>query len=391
MGQIPYARQWIDEEDVAAVAAVLRSDWLTQGPTVAAFEQRLCEVTGARHAVAVSSGTAALHLAALALDLGPGDVGVTSPITFAASSNALLYAGADAAFADVDPRTGVMALEGAEDRLRELARGGRKGVLIPVSYSGRVADLPGLQALAREHGWRVVEDAAHSLGGTYRATDGGTHASGSCAHTEMAILSFHPVKHVCCGEGGAVTTNEDGLAERLRSLRSHGIRRPNAPDSADPSAPGWLYEQTELGYNYRITDLQAALGISQLRRLPGFVDRRRALAARYTAAFSGAPFQGRMVLPGPDAGHAWHLYVVHFRDEAERTAAWAFLRARGIFTQVHYVPVYRHPYYERRYGEQRLAGAEAFYRGCLSLPLYPKLQDSEQDAVIAALAEFLMR
>jgi len=385
---LPYGRQWIDNDDIAAVAAVLRSDFVTQGPAVAEFETALAAVTGAKHAVVVSSGTAALHLACLALDLGPGRTGITSPITFAASANCFLYTGARAVFVDVDAVTGLM-LPGilAAELERRSAAGEPPGVVIAVSLAGRVPDLPALAATCAHHGWTLVEDAAQSLGGTYQAGRE-MHASASCAHTRAAILSFHPVKHICTGEGGAVVTNDDALAARVRRLRTHGIERPAAGTATAANEGGWFYEQHELGYHYRLTDIQCALGTSQLRKLPRFLDRRRALAARYSAALADGSCARVLRAPAFDPGHSYHLYVVHFLRPDWRRAAYDFLAERGIRAQVHHIPVYRHPYYRARFGAMTLPGAEAFYGGCLSLPLYPAMTDADQDRVVATLAEF---
>jgi perosamine synthetase len=384
---IPYARQWIDQDDIDAVVDVLRSDFLTQGPAIARFEAALAEVTGARHAVAVSSGTAALHLACLALDLGPGRAGVTSPITFAASANCFLYCGARAAFADVDPDTGLMTAASLDAVLtRETAAGTPPGVVVAVSLAGCTADLPALAAVCAHHGWTLVEDAAHSLGGHY-VCDGAGIRSGSCRHTHAAILSFHPVKHITTGEGGAVLTNDDALAARLRRLRTHGIEKP-APGSAGAAEGGWFYEQVELGFHYRLTDIQAALGGSQLARLPGFLARRRELARRYAQVLSAPPFDRVLRAPLFDPAHAYHLFIVHFLDTVLRRTAYDFLAARGIRTQVHYIPVHRHPHYQRVCGPQSLPGAEAFYSGCLSLPLFPRMTDDDQERVVAELAAF---
>ncbi len=385
---LPYARQWIDDDDIAAVANVLRSDFLTQGPAIERFERALCEVTGAGHAVAVASGTAALHLVCLALDFGPGHTGVTSPITFAASANCFLYAGGALAFADVNPETGLLDAGSLDARLRELSTAGvPPGVVIAVSLAGATAPLPELATVCSRYGWSLVEDAAHSLGGSYRDAAGVFHGSGSCAHTRAAILSFHPVKHVCAGEGGAVLTHDAELARRLRRLRTHGMEKP-APAELPAAEGGWFYEQRELGYHYRMTDMQAALGASQLAKLPTFLARRRELAGRYAALLAGAPFVRVLRAPAFDARHAYHLYVVHFRSAGLRRAAYDFLATRGIRTQVHYIPVYRHPFHRGVCGSIDLPGAEAWYAGCLSLPLYPKMSDADQDRVVAALREF---
>lgn len=386
---LPYARQWIDETDIEAVSEVLRSDYLTQGPAIERFERALSAATGARHAIAVSSGTAALHLACLALDFGPGQTGLTSPITFAASANCFLYAGGGAGFADVDPATGLMCPGALAARLRELSsRGAPPGVVIAVSLAGKAAPLPELAEVCARHGWSLVEDAAHSLGATYRApATGSVHGSGGCAHTRAAILSFHPVKHVCAGEGGAVVTNDDALALRVRRLRTHGIEKPTTAEMPADEG-GWFYEQRELGYHYRITDIQAALGASQLARLPAFLARRREIARGYAQTLAAAPFDRVLRAPAFEPDHAYHLYVVHFRTRGLRRAAYDFLAARGIRTQVHYIPVHRHPHYRRVCGEISLPGADAWYGGCLSLPLFPRMTGADQERVVEALREF---
>lgn len=384
---LPYARQWIDDDDIAAVTAVLRSEHVTQGPATAEFEAALASRLGVRHAVAVSSGTAALHLTSLALELGPGRTGLTSPITFAASANGFLYAGAEAGFVDVDPATGLISVAALEAELaRRAAAKAPPAVVVAVSLAGAMPDLPGLAAVCARHGWVLVEDAAQSLGASYRA-DGRTLASASCAHTRAAILSFHPVKHICTGEGGAVLTNDDELAARVRRLRTHGIERPAAAATLAREG-GWYYEQHELGFNYRLTELQAALGTSQLRKLPQFLERRRALAARYVEALARDPFRRVLRAPVYSPDHSYHLFIVHFRTPELRRRAYDFLLGRNIRTQVHHIPVYRHPYYRVRYGRQELPGAEAFYGGCLSLPLFPAMTDADQERVLAALAEF---
>jgi UDP-4-amino-4,6-dideoxy-N-acetyl-beta-L-altrosamine transaminase len=382
---LPYARQWIEEDDIAAVATALRSDFLTQGPTIAEFEAALVASTGAKHAVVVSSGTAALHLTCLALGLGPGRTGITSPITFVASANCFLYVGAMAAFVDVDPVSGLLSPVALEAELaRRAAAGEAPGVVIAVSLAGCTADLPRLAQVCTRHGWALVEDAAHSLGATY-TIDGVQRHSGACVHSRAAILSFHPVKHICTGEGGAVLTNDDELAAHVRRLRTHGIER-NADCAREG---GWFYEQVELGYHYRMTDVQAALGVSQLRKLPRFLERRRALARRYAGALARTPFDAFLRAPRFNAAHAYHLYIVQWRSPELRRQAYDFLATRGIHTQVHYIPVYRHPHYRRSGGAQTLPGAEAFYGGCLSLPLFPAMTDADQERVLGALAEFV--
>lgn len=374
---IPYARQSIDEADVEAVAQALRSDFVTQGPAIEAFEAALAEATGARYAIAVSSGTAALHLSCLGLGLGAGSYGLVPAITFAATANCLRYVGAQVGFCDVDPLSG---RSGAEHFQQASAMGRQRGelkALLPVSFTGAVPDLESISQLAGNEGAFVIEDAAHSIGARYGGADGAAFRSGSCAHSDAAILSFHPVKHICAGEGGAVLTNDETLARRVRRLRSHGIDKGEA----------WRYDQAELGYPYRMTELQAALGASQLGKLDAFLQRRRALALRYERAFSAEPFASRLRIAKAAPSSAWHLFVVHFADADERQAAYAFLRERNIRAQVHYFPVYRNSYYEKQ-GHATLPGAERFYSTCLSLPLFPRLTEGEQDYVIASLRSF---
>jgi UDP-4-amino-4,6-dideoxy-N-acetyl-beta-L-altrosamine transaminase len=381
---LPYASQWIDEADIQAVVDVLRSDFVTQGPVLERFEPALADTTGAKHAVVVSSGTAALHLACLGLGVAPGKTGITSPITFAASANCILYCGGKLGFTDVDPRSGLMdpgALEAELSRQADL--GATPGVVVAVSLAGKPADLPALKRHCDRYGWRMLEDAAHSFGAVYDS-EGSVVRSASCRHSDAAILSFHPVKHICTGEGGAILTNDDELAVRVRSLRTHGIVR-----SADGQKPSWHYEQVELGYHYRMTDMQAALGLSQLRKLPGFLRRRRALARRYAETFSAELFRSAFFSPPAEESHAWHLYVVHFRDSRVRQKAFEFLASAGIRTQIHYIPVYKHPYHKSVVGEIEMKGAETYYAGCLSLPLFPKMTDADQDRVIGALADFV--
>jgi len=362
---IPYGRQCIDEADITAVVKTLKSDFVAQGPEVQAFESELSEVTGARYAIAVSSGTAALHLSCLGLGIKKEEVGLVPGITFAATANCLRYVGAEVRFVDVDPLSG-LALS---DQFSETAR-----IHLPVSYSGAVPDLERIASRANASGAFVVEDAAHSIGATY----GKSSRSASCEHSDAAILSFHPVKHVCAGEGGAVLTNDKVLADRIRTLRTHGIENREA----------WRYDQGELGFHYRMTDLQAALGRSQLGKLPGYLARRRELAGRYRSAFSQEPFASRIRLACKNDGSALHLFVVHFENAEEREAAYSFFHQYNVRVQVHYMPVYRHSYYETR-GHIPLPGCEAFYATCLSLPLYPGLTDEEQDFVIRCLKAFL--
>ncbi len=402
---LSYGRQTISQEDIDAVVGCLRGDWLTQGPTVAAFESALCERTGARYAVAVNNGTAALHLAVLALGIGPGQVGVTSAITFLASANCLRYTGADARFADVDPRTGLVDLDSLATRCAELdAEGCTPKVILPVDFAGQPAGPAQVRRLADRYGATILEDAAHALGATYEV-DGTTYTTGGCAHAELAIFSFHPVKHIATGEGGAILTNDKHLYKRLLQLRNHGMHRDDErllrPDT-DPFRGPWYYEMDQLGHNYRITDIQCALGLSQLERLDDFLERRRAIARRYDEALSVSPLAEsvRPLLQLPDQNNAYHLYVVQLMARPGEDAAtvaqrrkglFLHLREQGIFCQVHYVPVPWQPYY-RQHDEQNTSvedvypGARDYYAASLSLPCYPTLTDADIDRVVAALA-----
>jgi len=396
---LPYGRQSIDDEDIAAVVAQLRDDWLTQGPTVAKFEESLAEITGAKFVVAVSSATAALHLACLAAGVRPGDTGITSTVTFVASANCIRYAGGAPVLADVDPETGLMTPATLKARVDALTQvGKRPKVFIPVDLTGAVADLPAMRALADTTGAVVIEDAAHSVGATY-AHEGREHRAASCAHAHMGILSFHPVKQLTTGEGGAITTNDEGLYETLKDLRTHGITKD--PKRIQKSDGPWYYEQQSLGFNYRITDLQCALGVSQARKLPGFIARRRDIAARYDAAFAGTAFGGvtspLRVRPGTTS--SYHLYVLRILARAgetlERVARrrlelYMALREANIFAQVHYIPVHRQPDFIRNgFGDGAFPGADAYYAGCISLPMFPAMTDGDVDRVVASVGQAL--
>jgi perosamine synthetase len=364
---------------------VLNGDWLTQGPAVGAFEEALAESCGARRAVAVSSGTAALHLACLAAGVGPGDFGITSPITFVASANCVAYCGGIPGFADIDSNTACLDAAALE------AVCGRRTpkVVIPVDFAGQPADLPAIQAVARRHGALVIEDAAHSLGASYEH-DGRWYRTGSCAHADLAILSFHPVKHITTGEGGAVLTNSPELYAKLQRLRTHGITRDGALLTRNDGP--WYYEQHDLGYNYRITDIQCALGMSQLRKLSRFVQRRRALVERYREALADLAGDLTLLLEEPGKRSSYHLLVAQIQGGAERRRrVFEALAARNIRCQVHYIPVHLQPWYQEHVGtcEGDFPRAEAFYDGCLSLPLFPAMADSDVDRVADALRAVL--
>jgi UDP-4-amino-4,6-dideoxy-N-acetyl-beta-L-altrosamine transaminase len=394
---LPYGRQTIEDDDITAVAEALRADFLTTGPRVAAFEAAFAETVGARHAIACANGTAALHLAMLALDVMPGEAVIAPAVTFAATANCARFQGAEVVFADVDPASGLITEESLAAALRRLD-GRRLAAVAPVHLTGAVGDLPAIRRLADAHGAAVVEDACHALGTTMTFDDVPERA-GDCRHSAMACFSFHPVKTIATGEGGMVATNDDGLAARLALFRSHGITREPAAftdpalslDAAGAANP-WAYEMQDLGFNYRLPDVLCALGLSQLAKLERFAARRRALAARYRALLAPlAPLVRPAAVPrGCDP--VLHLFVALIDFEAAgvgRAAAMRALAARGIGTQVHYIPVHRQPYYQRRYGVLDLPGAEAWYAQALSLPLFPGMADEDPERVVEALKAVL--
>jgi UDP-4-amino-4,6-dideoxy-N-acetyl-beta-L-altrosamine transaminase len=390
---LPYGRQLIEEDDIAAVTAALRSDMLTTGPRVEAFEEAFAKTVGARFAVACSSGTAALHLSMLTLDLRPGEVAIAPAITFAATANCVRYQRGEVVFADVDPDTGLMTPQTLASAIGRLD-GQRLAAVLPVHLAGHVVDLPGVRRLARENGATVVEDACHALG-TAMTFDGLPERVGDARHSAMACFSFHPVKTITTGEGGMVTTNDPVLAQRLRLFRTHGVTRDPAafqhPDIAFDQGGElnpWVYEMQALGYNYRLPDILCALGISQLAKLDRFIARRRALAARYRDLLGPLAPLVRCVAPRLGCDPALHLFVVLIDFPAvglSRRQVMQALQARGVGSQVHYIPVHRQPYYRRRYGEIDLPGANAYYNRCLSLPLFAGMSDSDPDRVVAAL------
>ena len=377
---LPYGRQTIEDDDVAAVASALRDDFLTTGPRVDAFEQAFAGAVGARHAVACANGTAALHLAMLALGVGEGDVCVVPSITFLATANCARYVGAEVVFADVDSASGLMTPETLSDAVRRAGRR-RIAAVLPVHVRGDVAELPALNRIADEAGAALVEDACHAVGS--RMTFDNLPATvGDGRWSRLTTFSFHPVKTLTTGEGGMVTTADPGLAQRLRALRSHGMAR---PDGAEP----WWYEMSEIGFNYRLPDVLCALGLSQLGKLPRLIERRRTLAKRYAAALAPLFPVVRPAARPPWSDPALHLMSVLIDFEAAgatRAAVMAALKAKGIGTQVHYIPVHRQPYYRARYGELELPGAEAWYARCLSLPLFPAMADTDVDRVVDSLA-----
>lgn len=384
---IPYGRQQIDESDIDAVVAVLRSDWLTQGPAIEAFECAVAQRCDARYAVAVSNATAALHLACLAAGLGPDDWLWTSPNTFVASANCARYCGAKVDFVDIDPVTWDMDVAHLAAKLAHAEKLNRlPKILVPVAFSGQSCDMAAIRSLADAYGVLIIEDASHAIGATYQGRPVG------CGdYADMTVFSFHPVKIITSGEGGMLLTNSAELQQRLCRLRSHGISRDPALMS-EPSHGPWYYQQLELGFNYRITDIQAALGLSQLSKLDGFLQRRRQLAARYDLLLQELP----LCLPGRQAGveSAWHLYVVRLqlaRIKRSRREVFDALRTAGIGVNVHYFPVHLQPYYrELGFCPGDFPAAEAYYSEALTLPLHAGMLDSEQDQVIAALREVLL-
>ncbi|WP_434675174.1 UDP-4-amino-4,6-dideoxy-N-acetyl-beta-L-altrosamine transaminase [Pseudomonas sp. D3-10] len=383
---IPYGRQSLDQADIDAVVAVLQSDWLTQGPAIERFEQAMARRCQAGHAVAVCNATAALHIACLAAGLGPGDRLWTTPNTFLASANCGRYCGAQVDFVDIDPLTWNLDAVALAAKLEKAERDGTlPNVLVAVAFSGQSCDMREVARLSERYGFTVIEDASHAVGASYAGRPVG------CGEfADMTVFSFHPVKIITSAEGGMVLTNRPELAQRLRRLRSHGMTR-DAEQMSEPSHGPWYYQQVELGFNYRITDLQAALGLSQLDKLERFIARRRALAARYNRLLNGLP----LTLPGlqPEAESAWHLYVVRLRlDEISLDHRQIFegLRAAGIGVNLHYIPVHLQPYYrELGFAPGDYPQAERFYAEAISLPMFPSLSDEQQDYVMGQLQRLL--
>jgi UDP-4-amino-4,6-dideoxy-N-acetyl-beta-L-altrosamine transaminase len=383
---IPYGRQDIAQDDIDAVVSVLRSDFLTQGPAVPAFEQAVAERVGARHAVAVNSATSALHIACLALGLGPGDRLWTSPITFVASANCGLYCGATVDFVDIDPRTYNLSVERLAEKLKLAeAAGTLPKIVVPVHLCGQPCDMAGIRELSQRYGFKVIEDASHAIGGTYRGEP-----IGNGHYSDITVFSFHPVKIITTAEGGMAVTNDAALADRMALLRSHGMTRDAAQMTHAPDGP-WYYQQIELGFNYRLTDLHAVLGSSQLQRMDDYVARRHALARRYNDQLADLP----LTLPWqhPDGHSGLHLYVIRLQlDKLKATHRQVFeaLRERGIGVNLHYIPVHTQPYYARvGFKSGDFPEAERYYAEAISLPMYPTLTAAQQGAVVQALRDVL--
>jgi perosamine synthetase len=369
---LPYGQQWLEEDDIAAVTNVLRSPFITQGPAITAFEEAVARYVGADYAVAFCNGTAALHAACYAAGVGTGDEVITTPITFVASANCALYMGARPVFVDIDPHT-----YNLNPDLLEQAITPRTKAIVAVDFTGQPADMDPIRQVADKHGLVVIEDAAHSLGATYKGNKVGTLA-------DMTMFSFHPVKHVTTGEGGVIVTNSSALAEKLRLFRSHGITREHVTEEQG----GWYYEMLDLGYNYRITDIQAALGLSQMKKLDSFIERRREIAGLYNEAFQAVD---GLILPYqlPETNSSWHLYMLRFdltRFYVGRRKIFEALRAENIGVNVHYIPVYLQPYYRKLgYSSGLCPVAEAWYEEVITLPLFPKMKDEDVKDVIQAV------
>nr|WP_246859652.1 UDP-4-amino-4,6-dideoxy-N-acetyl-beta-L-altrosamine transaminase [Spirosoma sp. KCTC 42546] len=388
MSPIPYGRQHITDEDIAAVAEVLRGPFLTQGPHIGAFEAAFATYVGSQYAVAIANGTAALHLCCMALGVKEGTRVITTPITFSASANCVRYCGGEVYFADIDPETALLDINAVRALLEQHPKGYFSGI-IPVDFAGYPVDLAAFRELAVEYGLWLLEDACHAPGGSFVDRKGITHRCGDGSLAELAIFSFHPVKHIAAGEGGMITTNDEALYKHLLRLRTHGITNKPAeltePYPGEPERGGWYMELQELGYNYRLTDMQAALGTSQLQRVDAMLARRQEIAKRYDDAFSGTNVT--IIVPPAQVSHAYHLYVIQTDD---RKGLYDFLRTKNIMAQVHYIPVHLMPYY-RQFGWKPgdFPNAERYYARCLSLPMFPTLTNEEQEYVIDAVKEFM--
>lgn len=379
MVSIPYGKQNITDEDINAVIATLKSDFLTQGPQIEAFENAFANYIGSKYAVAVSNGTAALHLCALALEVGENTNVITSPITFAASANCIKYCGGNIFFADIDPATALLDIKKVKSLIESKPKNFFSGI-IPVEFAGLPIDLESFRALADEHGLWIIEDACHAPGGYFIDTDGNKQNCGNGNFSNLAIFSFHPVKHIACGEGGMITTNDKKLYEKLLMLRTHGITK--NPDLMTQNHGGWYYEMQELGYNYRLPDLNASLGLSQLTRAEAGLKRRREIAEIYYEAFKDIP----LISNAPIEGHAYHLYII---QTERRLELYNFLRTKNIYSQVHYIPVHTLPYYQQLGWKQGdFPIAEHYYSKCLSLPMFPSLSNEELNFVIENITNF---
>lgn len=401
---IPYGRQDITQTDIDAVVAVLGSDFLTQGPQVPKFEKTVADHVGTSYALAVNSATSALHIACLALDLGPGDWLWTSPNTFVASANCALYCGAKIDFVDIDPRTYNMSVERLAEKLRQAEAVGKlPKIVVPVHFAGQPCDMYGIHALSKLYGFKIIEDASHAIGASYttpaitrgaetkQSRETQTIKVGACVHSNITVFSFHPVKIITTAEGGMALTNDPMLANRMRRLRSHGITSNPEEIQPRPADEIWNYQQIDLGYNYRMTDIQAALGVNQMGRLQAFVKQRHRIAERYDAALADLPIQ--LPWQSPDSYSSYHLYSIRLRPDVSSISQrrlYDLLQAAGINVNLHYIPVYRQPYCEAMgFKVGYCPEAEAYFRQALSIPMYPTLSEAEQGKVIQVLAEAL--
>lgn len=391
---IAYGRQCITQEDINAIVATLQSDYLTQGPQITEFEKRFADYIGAKFAVAVSNGTAALHLSALALNVKEGDKVITTPITFVASANCVRYCGGEVVFGDIDPQTYLLDINSVKKLLERSSKGTYKGMIL-VDFAGRAVNLEEYRRLADEYNLWIIEDACHAPGGYFIDTKGDKQHCGNGTFANVAVFSFHPVKHIACGEGGMITTNDELVYKQLLRLRSHGITKGDDPYfnslsfangtvEEETNYPGWYMEMQQLGFNYRLTDFQATLGISQLKRADEGLAHRKHIVRKYYEAFTNKPFIRWH--SGDIEGHAYHLYIIEVEN---RLGLYNYLRHRRIFAQIHYIPCHLMPYY-RQFGwkEGDCPNAETYYRYCISLPIYPTLSDADQQYVIDTIDKF---
>ncbi len=387
MNTIPYGRQDINQADIDAVVSVLQSDFLTQGPAVPAFENAAANYCGAHHAVAVNSATSALHIACLALGLGKGDIAWTTPTTFVASANCALYCGATVDFVDIDSRTYNMSVERLAEKLEQAQKDHKlPKVVIPVHLCGQPCDMAGIHALSQQYGFKIIEDASHAIGGKYK-----NEPIGNGRYSDITVFSFHPVKIITTGEGGMAVTNDDNLAKKMRLYRSHGIS--STPEDMQPRPPEeiWNYQQIDLGFNYRMTDIQAALGISQMLRLDEFVTKRHHIAKRYDEALANLPIH--TPYQETDGYSSYHLYVIRLKlnkiNKTQRQVHTELLKS-GIGVNLHYIPVYRQPYYEKMgFKTGYCAQAEQYYKEVISIPMYPSLTEAQQNQVVVKIYEIL--
>jgi UDP-4-amino-4,6-dideoxy-N-acetyl-beta-L-altrosamine transaminase len=382
MKTINYGRQEITQEDIDAVVSALKGDFLTQGPLVTQFENEFAKFVGVKHAVAVNNATSGLHIAYLALGFGPGKTVITTPNTFVATGNGALYCGADVAFADIDPKTLCLDPNRVEDLLKN-SKSKKYTTIAPVSFAGHPVNMQDFKDLADKYELTLIEDACHAPGAKFKTKEGSWSKSGSCDFADITVFSFHPVKHIATGEGGMLTTNDDTLATKLRELRSHGIVRDHSRLLKQNDGP-WYHEMQSLGYNYRLPDLNCALGISQLKRIESNLKRRTEIAARYVKELKDEP----ITLPQTSDDkifHAHHLFVIQTDSRAQ---LFEFLKSKNVNAQVHYIPVHQQPYYKKLYGEQSFPNSEAYYDRALSIPMYHGMTDSEQSHVIETIREF---